>query len=145
MRSGFAFAVGMSLLAAGAGERYGIAPDPKTYPQASPKEAMASALKAAEAGRFDYLVAQLADPEWVDDRVKRLYGGRFDSQVEDTRARLGPPTLKLLRRFLTDGAWQEQGERASARLKDVPDSRVHLRRLGGRWYLEHRFAPGTEK
>jgi hypothetical protein len=145
MRGWLAFAVGVSVLAAGTGERYGIAPDLKTYPQASPKEALASVLKAAEAGRFDYLVAQLADPEWVDGRVKGLYGGRFESQVEDTQARLGPPTLKLLRRFLNDGAWQEEGERASARLKDVPDSRVYLRRVGGRWYFEHRSAPAADK
>ncbi len=140
MRGWLAFAVGLSVLAAGAGERYGVAPDLKTYPQGSPKEALASALKAAESGRFDYLAAQLADPEWVDGRVKRLYAGRFEDQVEDTRARLSPPTLKLLRRFLSEGAWSEAGDWASARLKDVPDRRVYLRRLGDRWYLEHRYA-----
>jgi hypothetical protein len=140
MRVWLGFAVGLSVLAAGAGERYGVAPDLKTYPQGTPKEALASALKAAEPGRFDYLAAQLADPEWVDERVKRLYGGRFESQVEDTQARLDPRTLKLLRRFLTEGAWSEDGDRASARLKDVPDRRVYLRRLGDRWYLEHRYA-----
>jgi hypothetical protein len=135
-----AFAVGLSAFAAGAAERYGVAPDLKAYPQATPKEALASALKAAESGRFDYLAAQLADPVWVDERVKRLYGGRFEGQVEDTRARLDPFSLKLLRRFLSEGDWNEQGERASARLKDVPDRRVYLRRLGDRWYLEHRYA-----
>jgi hypothetical protein len=136
---------GLYLFAALAGERYGIAPDLKTYPQATPKEALASALKAADAGRFDYLAAQLADPDWIDGRVKRLYGGRFEGQVEDTRARLDAPTLKLLRRFLADGAWQEDKDRASARLKDVSDSRVYLRRLGDRWYLEHRSAPAADK
>jgi hypothetical protein len=135
-----AFAVSLSALAAGAAERYGVAPDLKTYPQATPKEALASALKAAESGRFDYLAAQLADPVWVDERVTRLYGGRFEGQVEDTRARLDPPTLKLLRRFLTEGDWSEEGGQASASLKDVPDRRVYLRRLGDRWYLEHRYA-----
>jgi hypothetical protein len=140
MRGWLACAVGISVLAAGAGERYGIAPDLKAYPQASPKEALASALKAADAGRFDYLAAQLADPAWVDERVRRLYGGRFEGQVEDTRARLDLPTLKLLRRFLTEGAWSEDQGTASARLKDVPGRRVYLRRLGDRWYLEHRYA-----
>ena len=102
MRVWLAFAVGLGAFAAGAGERYGVAPDLKTYPQATPKEALASALKAAEAGRFDYLAAQLADPAWVDERIKRLYGGRFEDQVEEARARLDPPTLKLLRRFLAE-------------------------------------------
>jgi hypothetical protein len=145
MRGWLAFAVGLSVFAAGAGERYGIAPDLKTYPQGSPKEALASVLKAAEPGRFDYLAAQLADPAWVDGRVQRLYGGRFEGQVEDTRARLDPPTLKLLRRFLTEGAWGEGQGTASARLKDVPDSRVYLRRVGDRWYPEHRSAPPADK
>jgi hypothetical protein len=135
-----AFAFGLSAFAAGAAERYGVAPDLKTYPQATPKEALASTLKVAESGRFDYLAAQLADPVWVDGRVKRLYAGRFAGQVEDTRARLDSSTLKLLRRFLTEGAWSEQEDTASARLKDVPDRRVYLRRLGDRWYLEHRYA-----
>lgn len=145
MRVWLAFAAGLSVLAAGAGERYGVAPDLKTYPQATPKEALASALKAADAGRFDYLAAQLADPAWVDERVKRLYGGRFDEQVEDSRARLSPTALKLLRRFLADGAWSEEQGTASARLKDDPDRRVYLRRVGDRWYLENRDAPGPEK
>ncbi len=145
MRGWLAFAVGLYVFAAPGGDRYGVAPDLKTYPQATPKEALASALKAAEAGRFDYLAAQLADPGWVDERVKRLYGGRFAEQVEDTRARLGPATLKQLRRFLTDGAWSEDQETASARLKDVPDRRVYLRRVGDRWYLENRDTPRPEK
>jgi hypothetical protein len=145
MRRWLAFAVAVYVFAAPAGERYGIAPDLKTYPQGAPKEALASALKAADAGRFDYLAAQLADPEWVDGRVKGLYGGRFEGQVEDTRTRLGPRALKLLRRFLTDGAWAEMKGEASARLKDVPDRRVYLRRLGDRWYLEHRSAPAADK
>ena len=138
-------AVGLYVFAALAGERYGVSPDLKTYPQATPKEALASVLKAAEAGRFDYLAAHLADPAWVDERVKRLYGGRFEGQVEDTRARLDPPTLKLLRRFLNDGAWREDQGTASARLKDVPNRGVYLRRVGDRWYLENRDAPRAEK
>jgi hypothetical protein len=120
--------------------RYGIAPDPKTYPQATAKEALASVLKAIDAKRFEYLVAQLADPAFVDDRVKRLYGGRFEQQVEDTRTRLDPFAVKQLRRFLKDGTWEDGKDEASVRLKDVPERRVYLRRAGGRWYLEHRSA-----
>jgi hypothetical protein len=140
MRGWLALAVGLNVLASGAAERYGIAPDLKSYPQAKPKEALASALKAAEAGHFDYLVAQIADPAWVDERVKRVYGGRFEDQVADTRARLDPSILKQLQRFLTEGDWNEAGDRASARLKDVPERRVYLNRLSNRWYLEHRYA-----
>ena len=87
------------------GRRFGIAPELETYPQGTPKEALASVLKAIDARRFDYLVAQLADPAFIDDRLERLYSGRFEQQVEDTRVRLDLHTVKLLRRFLQEGTW----------------------------------------
>jgi hypothetical protein len=125
------------------GVRYGIAPDLKTYPQATAKEALASVLKTVDAGRFDYLVAQLADPAWLDDRVRRLFGGRFAEQVEDTRARLDPGTVKLLRRFLQDGEWMTDKDQESVRLKDVSDRGVFLCKKGDRWFLQHRSKPGS--
>ncbi len=76
--------------------RYSIASDLKTYPQGTAKETLASVLKAIESKRVDYLTAQLADPAFVDDRVKRLYGGRFEEQVEDTRGRLDSRTVRAL-------------------------------------------------
>jgi hypothetical protein len=124
-----------------AGMRYGLAADLATYPQGTPQQALASVLEAAAARRFDYVAAQLADPAFIDDRVRRLYGGRFEEQVEDTRTRLDPGTVKLLRRFLKDGKWATHKGQASARLEDVPDRRVYLRRENGRWFLEHRFSP----
>lgn len=124
------------LLLAGGSTRYGIAPDTAAYPQATAREALASVLKAAEAKRVDYIVAQLADPSFVDDRVKRLYAGRFAEQVEDTRARLDPLTLKLLQRFLKDGDWQDDGKRATVRLKDH-ERRLHFKKDDGRWFMEH--------
>ncbi len=120
------------------GVRYGIAPDLNTYPQKTPQEAFASVLKAAEVKRFDYLAAQLADPAFIDDRVHRLYAGRFADQVDDTRTRLDAPTLALLRRFQKDGVWQVGKDDATVTLKDVPDRLVAFRQIGGRWYMEHR-------
>jgi hypothetical protein len=122
-------------------KRYGIALDTKAYPQATAKEALASVIKATEAQRIDYLVAHLADPAFVDDRVKRLYGGRFEQQVEDTRDRLDPATVKLLGRFLKEGTWDETDSQASAGLKDLPERRLHFRKRDGRWFLEHRHKP----
>src|SRR5690349_21732166 len=81
-----------------ADERYGLALDTKAYPQATPKEALASMLKAIDEKKFDYLAAQLADPGFVDERVKKVYGGKFEEQVRDTQARLDPATVKQLRR-----------------------------------------------
>jgi hypothetical protein len=122
--------------------RYGIAPDGKTYPQGTAKETLASVLKAIESKRFDYLTAQLADPAFVDDRVQRLYGGRFEEQVEDTRGRLDPLTVKLLQRYLKDGDWQEEKDRATIRLKDH-DRRISFKRIRDRWFMEHASKPAA--
>jgi hypothetical protein len=120
--------------------RYGVAPDLKTWPQATPKGVLTSVLKAIDAKRFDYLVAQLADPEFIDERVKKVYAGRFEEQVQDTRARLDPATVKLLRRFLTEGTWTLEKTSASVRLKDVEDRVVRFVQKDGRWYLVHASA-----
>jgi hypothetical protein len=124
--------------------RYGVAADPKTYPQATPQETLASALKAVDDKRFDYLVAQLSDPAFVDDRVRRLHGGNFAAQVTDTQTRLDPSTVKLLGRFLKDGKWTVEGRQAVVRLDDVRDRAVLLKQIDGRWYLEHRNKPPEE-
>jgi hypothetical protein len=124
------------LLLAANGTRYGVAVDVRTYPQGTAKESLASVLQAVEARRIDYVVAQLADPAFVDDRVQRLYGGRFDEQVEDTRGRLDTRTVQLLGRFLKEGDWQEDKDHVMVQLKDE-DRRLHFKKKDGRWFLEH--------
>lgn len=152
MRIGMPVILGLSL-AAGVmadqsrpepGTRYGVAVDLKAYPQATAKEALASVLKAIDAGRYDYLAAQLADPGFIDECVKQRYGGRFREQVEDTRTRLDPLAVKQLRRFLKDGTWSDGKTEVSVRLTDDPDRRVYLKKVGERWYLEHRSSPATD-
>ena len=120
--------------------RYGVAVDLSTYAQGTPKETLASVLKAAAAGKFEYLAAQLADPAFIDERVKAL-GGDFAEQVKDTQARLDPPTLKQLHRFLDDGDWTVGDAEASVRLKELEDRAVFFRKIDGRWYMEHRSKP----
>lgn len=125
--------------------RYGIPLDAKAYPQATAKEALTSVIKAVEAQRFEYLVAQLADPAFVDERVQRQYDGRFESQVVDTRRKMDAGTLQLLQRFLKEGEWTSDKESKSdcVRLKDVKDRCVYFRRIGDRWYLENRYKPAN--
>jgi hypothetical protein len=150
MRRGFVLLFALSAGGLGAGEppakegaRYGVSADRAAYPQGTAKETLASVLKAVDAGRFDYLVAQLAEPDWVDRRVKDLFAGKFAEQVEDTRTRLDPATVKLLRRFLQDGEWTADKDQESVRLKDVSDRGVFFRKKGDRWFLEHRSKPGS--
>ena len=122
--------------------RYGVAVDLKTYPQSSAKEALASVIKAVEDKHIDYLVAQLADPGYIDDRVHRLYDGKFEPQVEDTRLKMDAATLKLFQRFLKDGEWNsEKSKDECVRLKDVKDRCICFHRIGERWYLENRYKP----
>ena len=118
--------------------RYGVQADLVTYPQKTPQEALNSVLKAAEAQRFDYLAAQLADPAFIDERVQRLYGGRFAEQVDDTRNSLNAAALALLQRFVKEGMWQVEKDTATATLKNVTTRIVAFRLIDGRWYMEHR-------
>ena len=128
-------------LSAQAEKRHGIATDSKTYPQATAKEALASVLKAIEAKKFDYLVAHLAEPGFVDERVKRVYGGKVEEQVADTRARLDPATVKQLGKFLKDGKWTVDKTSALVQLEEVKDRVVRLVKKDGTWYLSHQFDP----
>ena len=120
--------------------RYGVAADLKTYPQGTAKEALASILKAIENKRIDYLLAQLADPDWVDGRV-RAYEGGFADLVKETTAKLDPPVVKRLGRFLKEGEFEALDAAAVVRLKDVKDRAVRLRRHDGRWYLQSHNKP----
>lgn len=119
--------------------RYGVEVDQLDYPQAKPQEALASVLKAVEGGQVKYLVAQLADPDWVDKRVRDVHRGKFEDMVEETRAKFAndKSSIRELRRFVNEGKWDVKGAAASASLKDTK-KQVFLRQLEGRWFLENR-------
>jgi hypothetical protein len=119
--------------------RYGLEPDLKTYPQSTPKESLGSLLKAAKAKRVDYVFAQLADPEWVDRRVKETEGG-FAALIEESTPRLveDPATGKRFAKLLADGEWKIEAAAASVRLKDSDGMTLFFRNANGRWYVENR-------
>src|SRR5262249_13863991 len=125
--------------------RYGIEGDLERYPQASPKEALSSVLKAIDHRKIDYLLAQLSDPEFVDKRVQKVHGGKFEGLVEETAAKLAndPGEVKKLRRFIDGGRWKTKNNTATATLKDVPEH-VYFRNIGGRWFLENQHRPKAE-
>jgi len=125
--------------------RYGIDADLKKFPQATPQEALGSVLKAVEQKRHDYLVAHLADPDFIDERIKKGFGGNFTEQVEDTRARLDPFAVRQLRRFLEKGKWAVKGDSALVRLPDGERHVVRLRKKDDRWFLQHASAPDKPK
>jgi hypothetical protein len=124
--------------------RYGISADLEKYPQATPKETLGSVIKAIENKRIDYLLAHLADPQFVDMRVQD-YGGKFDEVVKEAQKKLAddPAVVKQLQRFYKEGDLDESDDRASFRLKDAKD-RIYLRKLENRWFMENR-QKGDEK
>lgn len=119
-------------------KRYGVEAEPLVYPQDMPKTALQSVLKAIENKRFDYLLAHLTDPEFVDQRVQMVHGGKFEGLVDETTEKLtkNPSTVKQLRRFLAEGEWEMDENRASAQLKDTQD-RVFLKKIKDRWFFEN--------
>jgi len=120
-------------------QRYGINADYKTYPQAAPKETLVSLLKAVEDKRIDYALAHLADPHWVEKRVKEL-GGKFEDLVKECReTKLDPASMKQLRRLLQEGEWKIEEKTAEVTLKDVTDRSVRFFKVDDRWFMENGY------
>jgi hypothetical protein len=119
--------------------RYLIDPNLEGYPQDLPKTALESVLKAIEAKKVDYLLAQLADPAFVDNRV-RLYDGNFDDLVKETSRHFAndPTLVKSLKQLAKEGEWETADMSASVFLKANKDKRVFMKKIGTRWYLENR-------
>lgn len=132
--------------------RYGFDYNPVLYPQKTPKEALASVIKAIDSQRVDYMLAQLADPKFVDQQVddfRALFPRAkdnaqtflaFDKLVAGTVAyfQSDPILVKQLRKFARDAEWEVNEDAATAALKDVPARKVYMKRIGERWFLENR-------
>jgi hypothetical protein len=124
--------------------RFGVEADLKSFPQATPQEALASVLKAIDLKRADYLVAHLADPQFVDQRVKET---SYDDMLAEVTAKLinDPGAAKQLRNFLKEGSWSVEDATASVSLKEVPDRTVFFRKAGGRWFLAQPYKKPGKK
>jgi hypothetical protein len=120
--------------------RYGIHPRLQDYPQGTAKETLASVLTALDDNQVAYVLAQLTDPVFVDQRVGQVYGGRFEELLKEATTKLAdnPNAVKELRRFLLEGDWQGTDTSASATVKDIRGRQVFLAKIGDRWYLENR-------
>lgn len=121
--------------------RHGFEPDLKTYPQATPKETLASLIAAIENKRIDYVLAQLTEPEWVDSRVKD--SGKFSTVLDEAKDKLldDPAPLKQLKQFAKDGEWiMADSSTASVSHKDVVGRQAFFRKIGDRWYLLNRVS-----
>jgi hypothetical protein len=124
--------------------RFQVIYDPGNYPQTTPQEALGSIIKAIGRERYDYLVAHLLDPTFVDNRL-RSDNITPDQLGKDVKAHLleDPDLVKSLRRFLDEGEFSSGASQVTVRLKDVKDKQVYLKKVGTRWYMENR--PQEEK
>jgi hypothetical protein len=133
--------------------RYRIDANREKYPQGEPQQALTSVVKALEAGQYEYLLAHLADPTFVDKRVeeykaqiKQKLGDdaktllAFDRLANETRDHFkdDPGALKELQLFAKSGEWDSKEATAEAQLKSIPGRRVFLKKMDNRWYLEDR-------
>jgi hypothetical protein len=133
-------------------QRYTYEVNLEAFPQKTPEEGLKSAVKAIATKKFDYLMAHLADPEYVDARVekykklipkgeeqgktllafKRLVQETEDHFLED------PEHIQVLQRFAKEGQWKMEGAMAVAALKGVVGRHLFMKKTGDRWFLENR-------
>jgi hypothetical protein len=134
------------------GVRYGFDYNQSLYPQKTPAEAIASIVKAIDNKRVDYMLAQIAEPKFVDDQVAQykalITAGKdeartfraFDRLVKETvEYFLSDPVLvKELRQFAKDAKWDVDGDVATGTAKGVAARKVFFKQMGGRWFMENR-------
>jgi hypothetical protein len=133
------------------GARYGFDVLESKYPQKTPENTLASVIKAIETKKFEYLMAQLADPAYVDKKVeeyKNLFTGKEESRTLLAFERLAKETAKYfqddpllvkdLKRFAKDGIWKMEGAKAMCTTKALPGRQVFMRKIQNRWFLENK-------
>jgi len=125
-------------------KRFGVEANSKSFPQTTPKETLASVLKSIDLKRPDYIIAHLADPQFVDQRVKET---SYDELLAETTAKLvnDPGAAKQLRALLEKGLWTEEDATASASLKEGTDRTVSFRKIDGRWFLQQPYRKPSKK
>jgi len=132
--------------------RFGYKVDEELYPQKAPAEAMKAIVTAIDRKRVDYLLAQLADPAYVDywidqykkevalgaDEGKRLIA--FNRLTRETTQYFqnDPLIVKDLRVFAREAKWSDEGDTAIGVVETIPARKVYLKKIGERWFLENR-------
>lgn len=132
-------------------KRYGYDVNIDRYPQAKPTDAMQSILKCIQDNQLDYMLAQLADPAFVDKRVAenvtRFQGKEeakivlaFDLLVKQTAEhfRDDPTLVREMKRISEEGEWTVENDQASAKLPILPGRTVNMKQIKGRWFLENK-------
>jgi len=122
--------------------RYKVEANYESYPQATPKEALSSVMRAIDRKRFDYVAAHLLDPAIVDRRIQETKV-TFATCVQDVQTKLtdDPEAVRELRKFLVRGEITENGDTAMVKVAELPQRVVMLKKIGKRWFMENRRTP----
>lgn len=115
---------------------YGILFTPELYPQATPRQAIGSVLRALDKDRFEYLVAFLLEPGYVREQLQ-ITSARFDQAA---RARIETEQLdkkgfdsgfirKRIRELSEQANFDNLAQRIKDKLASDPESVKELRKL----------------
>jgi hypothetical protein len=117
--------------------RFGLSQYPQLYSQESPKKALASLLRAMEKNRYDYIVAHLLEPGYVDEQLKisyPIYEKQATEQVRKEELEKKGFDRNFIRNRVAQLAVQANFEylvgRVKAKLDNDPESAKELKRMG---------------
>jgi len=116
--------------------RFGISLNTDFYPQDSPKNTMTSLIRALDKERYDYIVAHLLNPAYVDEQL-RASAPPFENEAREHVAREGLDKKGFTREFIRDRVRQLAAQenfanlvrRVKTTLEDSPESVKELRKL----------------
>lgn len=129
----------VTTLAAGQGDdarRFGLRFNKDLYPQDTPKAALGSVMRALDKDRYDYLVAQLLDPDFVEEQMRITYPV-YEKVAREQVQREGLDRkgfdATFIRKRINDLATQANFEyltrRIRTKLDDDPEAAKELRRM----------------
>ncbi len=136
-----------------ASARFGIDANLDRFPQKTPRETLASVLRAIDEKRVDYLLAHLADPDFVKAKLNVLKAQLPASVKPESRDAVAfqqlvkataehfkdePTRVKYLARIAKSGSWLPAKTGFVATLATIPGHKVYMKKIDARWFLEDR-------
>lgn len=132
--------------------RYGLNYSAERFPQKTPQEALQSVVRAIDSKKFEYLVAHLADPVYVDrsiaeykaaipkggDEAKTIVA--FERLVKEVGKYYvdDPSILRELRQFAKDAKFETMEKSAVGTVPAIDGRKVFLKKIEDRWFLENK-------
>jgi hypothetical protein len=127
--------------------RFGLRYTPELYIQASPKQTLAAVVRSFDKDRYDYLVAFLLEPGFVEDQLRASYP-TYEKLAAEQVAKEGldkkgfdPDYIRKRKRELAEnGNFENLVRRVRKKLEDDPESVKEIRKI----FREGTFQDGGE-